>query len=166
LERIAGRPTLQAHQELIARFYAALQRHDAAEMVACYYPQVEFSDTIFGHLTGARAVAMWRMLVEWGQDLDLSVRDIRADEHIGSAHWEARYTYTDTGRTVINWVEAQFRFDAGLIRVHQDRFDLWRWAAQALGVSGLLLGWTPAMQQAIRRRAQQTLDAYIAKRGL
>jgi hypothetical protein len=32
-----------------------------------------------------------------------------------------------------------------------------------LGMNGHLLGWTPFMQNAIRRKAAQTLDIYISK---
>jgi hypothetical protein len=107
---------------------------------------------------------MWRMLAERGKDLEVSVRDIRADDNTGSAHWDARYTYSATGRKVLNRVDAHFQFQAGQIVVHHDIFNLWRWAAQALGPSGLLLGWSPIMRRAIQRNAQLTLDKYIARR--
>ena len=55
---------------------------------------------------------------------------------------------------------------AGQIIVHRDTIDLWRWAAQALGISGLALGWTPFTRNTIRRNAQHTLDKYSASRGL
>jgi hypothetical protein len=106
---------------------------------------------------------MWRMLVERGKDLTLSVRDIHADEQGGSAHWDARYTYSATGRKVLNRVEARFQFQDGLIVLHRDAFDLWRWAAQALGPSGLILGWSPFMRRAIQRSAQAALDRYSAR---
>jgi hypothetical protein len=38
-------------------------------MVACYAPDVEFSDPVFPRLRGEEARAMWRMPVERGQDL-------------------------------------------------------------------------------------------------
>jgi len=45
-------------------------------------------------------------------------------------------------------------------------FDLHRWASQALGLKGLLLGWAPPVRRAIRRRAARGLEAFIAARGL
>jgi len=42
-------------------------------------------------------------------------------------------------------------------------FDLYRWARQALGIKGLVLGWTPPVQRAIRRRAIRSLDAFAAR---
>ncbi len=155
---------MHPNEAVIARFYDAFARHDAAGMVACYHPDVTFSDNVFGDLQGPRAGAMWQMLAERGKDLEVSVRDIHADESGGSAHWDARYTYTGTGRKVLNRVDARFEFQAGQIIVHRDRFNLWRWAAQALGPSGRLLGWTPFMRRAIQSNAQLTLDRYLASR--
>lgn len=157
---------MHPNEELISHFYEAFARHDADGMIACYHPDVEFSDNVFRDLHGPRAGAMWRMLAERGKDLTVSVRDVRADDASGSAHWDARYTYSATGRKVLNRVEARFEFREGQILVHHDTFNLWRWAAQALGLSGLLLGWTPFMQRAIQRNAQRTLDKYIAQRGV
>ena len=54
----------------------------------------------------------------------------------GRAHWDATYTYSATGRRVDNRIDATFAFRDGLIVRHDDRFDLWRWARQALGVQG------------------------------
>jgi hypothetical protein len=82
---------------------------------------------------------------------------------VEQAHWKARYTYSVTGRKVHNVVNARLRFQEGRIFVHYDTFDLWKWASQALGMSGHLLGWTPFMQNAIHRKAAQTLDIYISK---
>ena len=77
------------------------------------------------------------------------------------AHWVARYTFAQTGRPVVNDVRSIFRFDtAGLIVDQQDDFDFWRWARQALGRQGLLLGWTPVLQHGVRDRAMAGLEAF------
>jgi hypothetical protein len=76
----------------------------------------------------------------------------------------ARYLFSQTGRTVVNRIEARFVFRDGLIAEHHDTFDLWRWSRQALGFKGVLLGWTPFVQRAIRAQARKGLDAYRAKR--
>ena len=93
--------------------------------------------------------------------MDLVEHDAHDDR--GSAHWIARYTFTQTGRSVTNDVRARFRFDDGLIADHRDEFDFHRWARQALGTSGLLLGWTPILRSAVRRRARAGLDEFIAE---
>jgi len=155
-----------AHVNLIRGFYAAFQRRDHHAMAACYAPQAQFHDPVFLDLTGWRIAAMWRMLCERATDLDLRVSDIAAGAESGSAHWEARYTFTATGRPVHNIIEASFAFAGGKIQRHVDTFDLYAWARQALGLKGLLLGWAPPVQRAIRVQASRGLDAFVRKSGL
>ena len=82
-----------------------------------------------------------------------------------SAHWEPTYVFSATGRVVHNIIDAEFEFDdAGLITRHTDRFDFWRWARQALGAPGLLLGWTPLLRARVRTQAAANLKRFMAKR--
>lgn len=151
--------------EVIARFYQAFQRRDAAAMGACYTSDVRFSDPVFTDLRGDQARAMWAMLCARGKDLRLEYSAVTAEGDRGSAHWEAWYTFSATGRRVHNAIDATFTFRSGLIATHTDRFDLYRWSRQALGVKGTLLGWTPIVQRAIHRQAMRGLDAWIARLG-
>jgi len=151
-----------SEKELIERFYAAFARHDGDAMAACYAPDARFSDPVFGGLRGSEPGAMWRMLTGRAQDLTVDLVEHSADGGRGSARWIAHYTFTQTGRPVTNDVRASFRFDDGLIADHRDEFDFHRWARQALGTSGLLLGWTPIIRSAVRRRARAGLDEFIA----
>jgi len=153
---------MHAHAELIARFYAAFARRDWAGMAACYHPEVHFSDEVFD-LHGADAGLMWRMLCTNGRDLVLEVRDIAADDAGGSAHWDARYTFSATGRKVLNRIDARFEFRDGLIVRHVDRFDFWRWSRQALGAPGLLLGWSGALRGKVRAKAAKGLADFKGK---
>jgi ketosteroid isomerase-like protein len=155
---------VNAHADLVQRFYAAFARKDAEGMVACYAPDVRFSDPVFPALVGERAKGMWRMLVGRGKDLRLEFSGIEADERHGRAHWEAWYTFTSTGKPVHNVIEATFTFRDGLIATHTDRFDLYRWSRMALGVKGTLLGWTPLVQGAIRRQAEGALTRFLSDR--
>ena len=108
--------------------------------MACYAPTVTFSDPVFPDLVGDQARGMWRMLCARGKDLRIEFRDVRAGDHTGSAHWEAWYTFSSTSKPVHNVIDATFTFSDGLIVTHVDRFDLYRWSRQALGVTGVLLG--------------------------
>lgn len=149
-------------REVITRLYQAFAVRDHAAMARCYTPDARFSDPVFTDLQGRQVAAMWRMLCERAADLRITFRDVVVSEISGSAHWEAWYTYSATGRPVHNAIDATFVFQGGLIAVHQDSFDLYRWSRQALGVSGLLLGWSPPMQRAIRRRAARSLARFSA----
>ena len=150
---------------VIASFYEAFGRRDAEAMAACYHPEVRFSDPVFLDLRGPRAGNMWRMLCERAADLEIEASDISADESSGRAHWEARYTFTATGRPVHNRIEARFRFEGGQIIEHRDAFPLWRWTRMALGPAGTLLGWTPLVQNKVRAQAAAGLAAFEQSRA-
>jgi ketosteroid isomerase-like protein len=149
---------------LLRDFYAAFGRRDAEGMIACYAPDVAFSDPVFPALRGDEARAMWRMLCERGKDLRVEASGIEADDTLGKAHWEAWYTFSATGQKVHNVIDATFGFRDGKIVRHADHFDLRRWAGMALGWKGKLLGWAPPLQGAIRRQADGGLRAYMRKR--
>lgn len=153
---------MSPNAELITRFYTAFERRDAEGMVACYAPDVRFSDPVFPDLVADRAKGMWRMLLSRGTDLRIEFSDVRADDRGGSAHWEAWYTFSATGRPVHNVIEATFTFADGRITSHVDRFDLYRWSRQALGMKGVLLGWTPLVRNAIRNTAARSLERFLS----
>ena len=153
---------MHPNAELIERFYLALRRRDSDTMAACYHPEVHFSDEAFD-LHGDEAGLMWQMLCSRGKDMQLEYGQILADDQTGSAHWEARYTFSATGRKVHNSIDANFEFRDGLIVRHVDRFNFWRWSRQALGMPGLLLGWSGFLQKKVRANAAAGLAAYGRK---
>jgi len=151
---------------VIERFYRAFDEGDGDTMAACYAPDVQFSDPVFPDLRGHRAGAMWQMLTAGPGDLRIELLEHQAEEGRGSAHWRAHYTFTETGRPVVNDIQGSFRFKDGLIAEHHDEFNFHRWARQALGPVGLLLGWTPIVRSAVRRKAAARLEEFTgAKSG-
>lgn len=148
------------HRALIVRFYDALARRDAATMAACYARDATFSDPVFGKLDAADAAAMWRMLCARAKDLKIATSGVHASAEEGTAHWQATYSYGPTQRRVVNEIDAAFRFRRGLIVEHVDRFDLKRWATQALGLSGRVLGFTPLLGPMVRKQASDALEAW------
>ena len=153
------------NEELLERFYGAFARRDGAGMEACYTPDVSFSDPVFTDLHGAEAGGMWRMLTGRAKDLEVELLEREADDERGSARWRATYTYSQTGRPVVNDVRGTFRFANGRIAEHEDSFGFHRWARQALGAPGLILGWTPMLRATVRRRAREALDEFMAAEG-
>lgn len=150
---------------LIETFYAAFQRLDAETMASCYHPDVRFSDPVFPDLRGEAAGDMWRMLAARAKNFSLTFDGITADDERGSAHWVATYLFSQTGRTVVNDIQAAFTFRDGRILTHTDRFDLWRWSAQALGVKGRVLGWTPLVRRAVQAQAAKGLRLWQAEKN-
>lgn len=149
---------------LITTFYESFQRGDAAAMGACYHDEATFKDEAFDLKNGAEVRAMWAMLVSSGKDLKVSFRDVKAVGDQVTAHWDAHYTFSRTGRRVHNRISARFSFKDGLIVKHHDVFDFWAWSRQALGLSGLLLGWTPFLQNKVRSTAMGGLRKYMDKK--
>lgn len=153
-----------ANSALITRFYEAFQRLDAEAMVACYTDDIVFSDPAFGTLRGRDAGDMWRMLASRAKDFSLAFDSVISNERSGGAHWVATYLFSQTGRTVVNDIQARFLFREGKICEHHDHFDLWRWSRQALGAKGLLLGWAPLVQGKVHQQALKGLRAFQAAR--
>jgi ketosteroid isomerase-like protein len=147
--------------ELIRTLYDAMNRHDGDAMARLYAPDGRFHDPAFGELTGAEAGDMWRMLTGRATDLEVDLADHGAEGDSGTAHWIATYTFR-TGRRVVNDIHARFRFRDGKIVEHDDSFSFFRWARQALGPAGLLLG-LPPMSLLVRRRARRDLAEFRAR---
>ena len=150
------------NQELLESFYAAFGRRDGDTMAAAYAPAATFSDPAFPGLKDGQPGAMWRMLTSRSTDLSVELVSCQADDSTGTARWIATYTFAQTGRTVVNDVQSRFRFADGLIVDQVDDFDFRRWAGQALGTQGKLLGWTPFLRKAVQGKARAGLDAFMA----
>src|SRR5215470_10560861 len=117
-------------ESVVKSFYEAFANRDAEAMVRCYADDVIFHDPVFGELHGGRARDMWRMLAARATDLRIEVSNVRSSDPPGTvtAHWEAWYTFSGTGRKVHNVIDASFvvardRGDPKITR-HTDRFDL------------------------------------------
>ena len=154
----------ESNRELIHGLYRALDRRDGGSMAACYRDDAHFTDPVFD-LRGAEIGAMWRMLTARAPDLRCEAHDVVADATSASARWIARYTFSGTGRKVVNEVRSRFELADGLIVRQVDDFPFWRWASQALGPAGMLLGWTPMVRVKVAKQARQNLDRFIASRA-
>jgi ketosteroid isomerase-like protein len=147
------------HAQLIQNFYNAFASCDAEGMVNLYADDIEFQDPAFGPLKGDNAKNMWRMLLKT-PGIKITTTNIKADDQTGSADWVAEYTFSLTGRKVINKVHAEFQFSNGKIVKHTDTFNFWKWASQAFGIKGFLLGWTPLMKNKVRQQALARLNKF------
>ena len=155
---------MHPNTQLIQKFYTHFQSLDAAGMNACYHPNVVFTDPVFGRLEGDKARAMWEMLCGRATDLQITFEVLKADDQSAAAHWEAWYSFGKARRKVHNIIEAEFVIREGLIAVHTDRFDLYRWSRMALGPMGVLLGWAPFVQAGVRKNALEGLGKFLEKK--
>lgn len=154
---------MHPNQQLLTSFYEAFQRKDYATMQACYADKAVFNDAVFRNLDATHTRTMWEMLVRRGKDLELTFSDIEANDTAGSATWTATYTFSQTKRRVVNHVKASFAFENGKITSHTDHFNFYDWSKQALGLPGLLLGWTGFLQKKVQQTALKNLTDYMKK---
>lgn len=133
-------------------------------MQSCYAENAVFSDEVFTDLNAAEVRAMWEMFCLKGKDMQVSFSDAVTDGETGSAHWIAHYTFSKTGKKVVNRIKAHFTFADGKIVKHTDHFNFYHWARQALGLTGTLLGWTSFLKEKVKKEAMKNLKKYMAGR--
>ena len=156
--------------QTLHRLYAAFSKLDAQTMTSCYADNATFDDPAFSLKGKEQIGGMWDMLCSATKEhgmaqWKLEYSDLHADPQLGSAHWEAHYLFSATNNLVHNIIDGTFTFtSAGLIATHKDNFNFWRWSRQALGVPGLLLGWTPVLKKLVQKQAAAGLKKFMAKR--
>lgn len=143
------------------RFYDAFALGDWHTMGMTYAQHATFSDPVFPLLGTEEVRAMWQMLLSRSQDFSLNYSIAAENDDGARVVWVARYTFSQTGRPVTNRVVTEMRFAAGRIVKQVDRFSLWRWSSQALGLQGLLLGWTPLLRDRVQRQAAAGLRKFV-----
>lgn len=153
---------MNANERLIETFYKAFQSKDWATMKACYAENVVFNDAVFTNLDYRQAGKMWEMLLKGGKDLELKFSDIEATESRGKATWVATYTFS-TGNKVENHIQATFEIKDGKIVRHTDDFGFYKWAKQAFGIMGMLIGWTGFFKKKVKTTALAKLENYSRK---
>lgn len=148
---------------IIDDFYTAFQQKDISGMQACYSAEARFSDPVFRDLNHREVCQMWAMLVSAGKDLEIAFGDIESQGNQASAKWQATYTFSATGRKITNHITAEFELRNGKIYRHRDHFNFYRWAQQAFGPTGYLVGWTPFFQKKVQASARHSLQKYMTR---
>ena len=157
---------MEINAEVISKFYTAFQQLDYQTMNSCYSDDIVFNDPAFGLLRGDEAKSMWEMLCKNAKNFSLTFSNIQLlDEEYATCNWVATYTFSKTGRKVVNNIKAFMRLKDGKIIEHSDGFKLSKWAAQALGLPGVLLGWTGFMKRKIQKNARKNLVTFIEKKN-
>lgn len=155
---------MQKNEAIITRFYEAFQQRNSSEMNACYAENIAFSDPVFGLIYGDDVRGMWDMLCKNGKDLQLSFGNIQLlDDEYSTCEWIAQYTFSQTGRRVVNKIRAHMRIENGKITEHSDAFDIYGWSRQALGWKGWLFGWTAWFQKKLQQKSRIALNNFMEK---
>jgi len=149
--------------EIAKTFYEAFNRKDAATMNAFYSPEATFSDPAFPGLKGNQTRGMWDMLCKTAKDFSLEYKVTGASDTYADVDWTARYTFSRTGRPVVNPVRTRMVIQGGKIVDQTDTFDFYSWSKQAFGFTGIVVGWTPFFQKKVQATAREGLDRHLAK---
>ena len=153
---------MNPNEELVNKFYTAFQKLDFETMNSCYSEDIVFFDPVFGFLRGDEVRSMWEMLCKNAKDFSLTYSNIKhLDDEYSTCEWVATYTFSKTGKKVVNRIKANMLFTDGKIIEHSDAFSLHRWSSQALGFTGWLLGWNRFFQRKIQNGARKNLVKFM-----
>jgi ketosteroid isomerase-like protein len=139
----------------LTRFYEAFARRDGEAMAAMYAPEATFEDPVF-RLAGSDIGKMWIGLTGGAKDFSVQFTVAKAGSGAGVVEWTARYRFGGK-RQVVNVIVSEIEMQDGLIVRQNDTFDFPRWAAQALGLPGLLFGRTDWLRRSVARSAAARL---------
>ncbi|MCH5598063.1 nuclear transport factor 2 family protein [Niabella ginsengisoli] len=152
------------NKQLIEKFYEAFSRKDFETMNSCYADDIVFSDPVFGFLRGDEVRAMWEMLCKNAKDFTLTFDEITEIDHeYITCKWIASYTFSGTGRKVVNRAKGFMKINDGKIIEHSDGFKMSTWLEQAFGLKGKLFGWTNFMKRKVHKKARKNLEAFMKR---
>ncbi|MFA4867277.1 MAG: nuclear transport factor 2 family protein [Pedobacter sp.] len=154
---------MNSNEQLIHHFYTSFQDKNVKAMQDLYASNASFNDPVFTNLNADEVKSMWAMLIMNGKDMRLEFKDIKGTQNGATAVWDAWYTFSATGKKVHNHINASFLIENGKIIKHTDHFSFYLWASQALGLTGILLGWTSFLKNKIRSTAKKNLQRYMDK---
>ncbi len=143
------------------KFYTAFAGLDYATMQSCYSDDAVFSDPVFGILQGYEIICMWEMLCTNATDFSLTFHFLKKDDEYVTYKWIANYTFSKTGKRVTNNITAYILVQNNLIVEHTYEFSFYTWCRQALGLTGLLFGWSSVIKNKVRKNARKNLEAFI-----
>ncbi len=155
---------MNTNEQVIHTFYSAFQSKDYKTMQQCYADDATFSDPVFTNLDANAVRAMWEMFCLRSKSLDIQFKNVSAGDTKGSATWIATYVFSATGNKVVNTITANFAFLDGKITTHKDNFSFYNWAKQAMGLPGIILGWTPLVKSKVRKMANKSLMDFISRK--
>src|ERR1700710_944013 len=123
---------MNANESLIHHFYTSFKNKDIKGMQNCYADHATFTDPAFRDLDARQVRSMWEMLIKTGKNMRIEYDQVKADEHTGTAEWVAYYTFSATGKKVVNRIKSSFVLENGKIVSQQDEFNFYHWSRQAL----------------------------------
>jgi len=145
------------NKNVITGLYNAYKERNPELMASFYTEDASFKDEIFGEVTGQEIPKVWEVVHSTTSNFYLYFHIVNVNKNLATVNSQLSYTFKHTGRKIDISITSIFRFENGKIRHQVDEYSLWKWASQAFGVSGFLLGWNPKFKNKIRQSAQNTI---------
>jgi hypothetical protein len=158
--------TMKPTEQVAITYFEGFKNKNPEQMNALYKAGIDgiFNDPVFQNLNTFEVQSMWSMLLRASKDLTTTYKIVEVTDTTATVDWEAHYTYSATGRKVVNNVRSVMQIENGLIVKQNDSFDLGKWTGQALPpVVAQVFAWFPDLT--IRKLARKNLNGYIEKQA-
>lgn len=143
---------------------AYYEARNVEQLREVYGRDVVFQDPVFGRHEGWRALAR-RLFEMTNPTVQITTEKTGSD----SVKWVAKYEFGASNRPVENHGTARATLDQhGKIATHTDDFDTKKWAKQALGFPGTVLGLLPKSlrNMVLHQVASKAVDDFVARHQL
>lgn len=147
---------------IVREFYSAFQSKDSQMMANLYHDEASFYDPAFGKLNATEVRAMWTMLCSSSKDLVIEFEILSSNEGEVKTKWQAYYSFGKKKRKVHNVIVSTIEVKGAKIYRHIDEFNLHKWAKQAMGVSGYLLGGTSFFKKSLNKKTKSRLLRFMS----
>lgn len=155
---------MHPNEDLIHRFFRAMQKHDLSSALLCYHNDITYEDDLFRELKQNDVVKMWEMRMAENPDWEIEYRDVEASAVWGRAYWTLVYGKTKSGKRKRRHIVARFTFLDEKILYHSDAFNLYNWVTENRGAWWRVLVWFSPFRYFLRagahRKLQQFKDQY------
>ncbi|ARU92149.1 hypothetical protein SCLARK_001685 [Spiroplasma clarkii] len=148
------------NKEVVVKFFTALSKGDWKLMNNLYSKDVAFSDTVFGELNYSQITNLWEMLLTENPDLSANFKIVE-DGEVVKVQWVMVSKFGQKHRKVILNILSTLEVSKGKIIKHNDHFDFKKWAKQALGIIGWMLGSKQSFKNRIKEEAFIKLNSFI-----
>jgi hypothetical protein len=112
---------------------------------------------VIGQLVGGEIRQLWTTFLKRTKAHDLTFTICRVNARMAFVDWSTAHDFFDSGRPVSMSGSTVLTFERGRIRHQLDQFDRRQWAAQALGLSGLILSCLPGSRGFFRSESRRVL---------
>ncbi len=144
------------------QFFRAISDRAITTVIEAYQPEAVLQSPVIGDLAGREIHQLWTTFLRRTKAPKLDFTIARVQGQTAFVEWSAEHEFFDTGRPVSLSGSTVLTFQHGRIRHQQDQFDHRLWAAQAMGLSGLILSYLPGSRNFFRAEIRRVLGIDVS----